>query len=351
MSATTATDLAVPKVHTSLNVSDLARSVAFYRVLLGIEPAKHRRDYAKFELASPPLILSLIPLRPAPGGTLNHTGLRLANAEELVKVQARLEAAGIRTQREAGVECCYAKQTKFWVTDPDRTLWELYLFHEDTDEHGDHAVPDAAQVAGPAAAAPARVVWQHRLADPLPDEIPHAADSVDEVMLSGAANRPGGDAELRALLAEAGRVLRPGGEVRVHGLVSDRPLEGPLPPLPGPAAEVRFVPAREDVLRAVQAAGFAGLQCEKLSAQGYFDLEGTPLRELLVVARKPGFRSRAATHQAIYLGPLAQVTDDFGNVLRRGEAAALNPHDWLALKHGPAAAQFLLLAPPAPGGR
>src|SRR5262245_48577285 len=113
MSSTTAADLAVPKVHTSLNVSDLGRSVEFYRALFGLEPAKHRRDYAKFEVPAPPLILSLIPGRPTPGGTLNHTGLRYSNAEELVRVQARLESAGIRTQREEGVECCYAKQTKF----------------------------------------------------------------------------------------------------------------------------------------------------------------------------------------------------------------------------------------------
>src|ERR1043165_9180732 len=100
MSATTAADIAIPKVHTSLNVTDLTKSVEFYCALFGIEPAKQRRDYAKFELTSPPLILSLIPGRPTPGGTLNHTGLRFSNAEELVKVQVRLEAAGIRTQRE-----------------------------------------------------------------------------------------------------------------------------------------------------------------------------------------------------------------------------------------------------------
>lgn len=347
MSSTTAADLAAPKVHLSLNVSDLGRSVAFYRVLLGIEPAKHRRDYAKFELTSPPLILSLVPQRPAPGGTLNHTGLRLAQAEDLVRVQARLEAAGIRTQREEGVECCYAKQTKFWVTDPDRTLWELYVFHEDTDEHGADDVPAVAQVAGPAATTAAeRSVWQHRLADDLPVNIPHADDSLDEAMLSGGANRAGGGSDLRHLLAEAWRALRPGGEVRVHGLASDAPLAGPLPTLPGPAAEVRHVPVREDVLAAVRAAGFVGVCCEKLSLQGYFDLGGTPLRELLVAGRKPGFRPAAARHQAVYLGPLAQVTDDFGNVFRRGAATGLNIHDWLALKQGPVAAQFLLLTPP-----
>ena len=80
------------------------------------------RDYAKFDLAEPPLVLSLIPGRPGAGGNLNHVGLRVRNAGELVEIQARLEAAGLHTEREEGVECCYARQTKFWITDPDRAL-------------------------------------------------------------------------------------------------------------------------------------------------------------------------------------------------------------------------------------
>src|SRR5262249_54320410 len=135
--------------HTSLNVSDLARSVAFYRLLLGCEPAKLRSDYAKFELAAPPLVLSLIPGRPASGGALNHFGLRVPGAPALVEIQRRLELGGIATRREDGVECCYARQTKFWVADPDCVLWEIYVFHEDIDEQGDGSVPPVEKVAAP----------------------------------------------------------------------------------------------------------------------------------------------------------------------------------------------------------
>ena len=49
------------RFHLSLNVADLPRSVAFYRKLFGIEPAKQRPDYAKFEPDNPPLVLSLEP--------------------------------------------------------------------------------------------------------------------------------------------------------------------------------------------------------------------------------------------------------------------------------------------------
>ena len=84
----TAIDAALVKFHASLNVSDLGRSIAFYRALLGTEPAKVRDNYAKFDLAEPPLVLSLIPGRPVAGGHLNHAGLRVRNAEELVACSA-----------------------------------------------------------------------------------------------------------------------------------------------------------------------------------------------------------------------------------------------------------------------
>src|SRR5580658_5640430 len=144
------------KFHVSLNVSNLTRAIEFYRVLFDRAPAKQHSDYAKFEVEEPPLVLSLIPSRPGPGGNLNHAGLRLRDSGQLVEIQQRLEAAGIQTKREEGVECCYSKQTKFWVTDPDRTLWELYVLHEDTDEddHGhDSAASDGEAQGGEAEAA------------------------------------------------------------------------------------------------------------------------------------------------------------------------------------------------------
>ena len=72
------------------------------------------------------------------------------------------------------------------------------------------------------------------------------------------------------------------------------------------------------------------------------------MRELHVVARKPGHRPAAATHQAVYLGPMRQVIDDFGNVFHRGVPTALNIHDWLALTNGAASGGFLFLKPGGP---
>ena len=342
-STETVAEHAAAKFHTSLNVTDLARAIDFYRLLLGCEPAKQRRDYAKFELAEPPLVLSLIPGRPAPGGALNHFGLRVPDAETLVGIQRRLELGGIHTKREECVECCYARQTKFWVADPDRVLREIYVVHEDLDEPGDGTVPAAAQLSATNPEPPtARVVWQHQISDPIPARIPHDDHSVHEAVLEGTANLAAASTQLPALLAEVFRVLRPDGEIRLHGLTGDVPLTVPLPALPGSAAAVEIVPTHREVVSALASAGFIQLQLETLSATAHFTVGGVGLRELLLSARKPGHRQQTTTHTAIYLGPLAEVTDDFGHTFRRGEPVALNIHDWQMLSRSAAANAFLL---------
>jgi catechol 2,3-dioxygenase-like lactoylglutathione lyase family enzyme len=338
-----AIDETLRKFHASLNVADLTRSIAFYRVLLGTEPAKVRDDYAKFELAEPGLVLSLVPGRsPGANGNLNHAGLRMRTSEELVEVQRRLEAAGIHTEREEGVECCYARQTKFWVTDPDRALWEIYVFHDDIDHHGKSNAPrvELLQVATRAQTPRA---WELQLGNPIPARIPHEDDSMHEVRLEGLINASPTAPNRTTLLAETRRVLRPGGTLYLHGLAGDRESRS-VPALPGPAAAVEHVPATATIVQELAAAGFAGIQIEKLSGP-QFVVDGVPMRELRLLARKPGHRPAAATHQAVYLGPMKEVADDFGNVFRRGVATPLNVHDWQVLSKSSGAGAFLFLEP------
>jgi catechol 2,3-dioxygenase-like lactoylglutathione lyase family enzyme len=342
---------ALVKFHVSLNVSNLARSIEFYRALFGFEPAKRKNDYAKFEIEEPPLILSLVPVPARGGGNLNHVGLRVRDSGELAQIQARLESAGIPTTREEGVECCYSKQTKFWAHDPDGALWELYVLHDDADDddagHDHPAAPvqSTEDMVSTAATGRTEVVWEHRITEAVPARIPLEDNSANRVLLRGSANLPPESCDLPALLGEAFRVLRPGGEVRLHGLGGDKPVQGTLASLPGPAASVRHALTEGEQARSLVAAGFVEVRFEKLSVKPYFVVDGVQLREVLLAGRKPGFRPRPAAHPAIYLGPLAEVKDDFGNVFKRGERTLLNIHDWQALANGVAAGQFLLLPP------
>ena len=301
----TAIDAGLVKFHASLNVSDIATSVAFYRVLLGTEPAKVKDNYAKFDLAEPPLVLSLIPGRPAAGGHLNHVGLRVRNGDELVAIQRRLEAAGMRTEREDGVECCYAKQTKFWVNDPDKALWEVYVFHEDVVAQGDtmrtaatlrslregSPLRRAAATPAPEPAAPAPAAWTHRLTEPFPARIPADDASLDEVHLQGAINAAPDRPHRETLLAEIRRALRPGASLHIHGLAGDRATT-PKPALPGPAAAVEFVPSAADVVQELAAAGFVEIAITTLSARPPFVQAGVPFREVRIEARTPAARRR-----------------------------------------------------------
>ena len=335
----------VRKFHLSLNVSDLNRSVAFYRVLFGLEPAKHHADYAKFEVESPPTVFSLIPGRAGAGGSLNHVGLCLLDSEELVAIQMRLEQAGHKTLREDGVACCYSRQTKFWVRDPDGVLLELYVFHEDLDDHGDQHSPESelpTLMGGEAEATSLPVTWTHRLGEAITLPLAQDAFSVQEVVLEGTLNATGID--LPALLKDALRILKPGGNISLHGLVADRPLVDPAPPLPGPAAAVQHVPDFPALVPLLIEAGFRNARFTKLSEKGYFEAEGVPLREVLLSAAKPGFRSAKKNQTVVYLGPQNAVEDDFGNRFVKGRPVALNLHDWLSLKNT-AASSFALLQP------
>jgi catechol 2,3-dioxygenase-like lactoylglutathione lyase family enzyme len=335
------------KFHASLTVTDLTRSVAFYRALLGVEPAKVRGDYAKFELAEPPLILSLIPGKP--GGNVNHVGLRVRNADELVEVQRRLEAAGIGTRREEGVECCYARQTKFWVSDPDRMLWEIYVFHEDIPERGDDTIPIEA-LNPPVVVSKPRLIWSHRLGDAFPAKIPHEANTLHEVALEGSLNAGRNAVHRDRLIAETLRALRPGGKIQIHGLAGDYPGNDGKLSLPGPAAAVEYVPTAAEMVAELTQAGFVDVELETLSQTAYFVVAGVPMREFRIRAAKPGHRPKAKTHHAIYRGPLAQVADDYGNVFRRGELTPLNVHDWQMLSKGKAAGEFVFFAPEVHNG-
>ncbi len=120
------------RVHLSLNVSDLDCSVAFYEAFLGTPPHKRRPDYANFDLADPPLKLALnqVPERAA-GNALDHLELQCTTGEQVQAARERLEASGLVSFDEGDTVCCYARQDKVWVQDPDSNREEVYVLLDD----------------------------------------------------------------------------------------------------------------------------------------------------------------------------------------------------------------------------
>ena len=279
MSISLATTPAI-RFHVSINVTNLQRSVAFYKILFNLEPAKLRPDYAKFEPNDPPLVLSLEPNGRAGGGTLNHLGIRLPDARQLVAMQERLEKAGIRSQREEGVECCYARQTKFWVHDPDNTLWELYTLDDDDLDH--RGAGQSVEVMKSSTLPDDGAVWEHRLGSPVPVRIDACDASQDEVRLQGSFNVPLAENEQRLLVEEIRRVLKPNGRLFVRILTGDK--THPSPRLPGPAAPVRFVPAKDDIMALISKSGMTGIRLLKYDDKPCFVADGVAMRETQIEA-------------------------------------------------------------------
>jgi|SRR5438270_4616293 len=123
--------LGVLKAHVALYVTDVGRSVGFYRRMLGLEPSKVRRGYAKFDVAEPPLNLTLNERAGAAGGALSHMGIQVASTGDVLALRERWRAAGLETFDETGTSCCYAVQDKTWVADPDGNEWEAFVVLED----------------------------------------------------------------------------------------------------------------------------------------------------------------------------------------------------------------------------
>lgn len=121
------------RVQLPVNVSDLDAAVAFYSRLLRAEPAKLRLGYANFALDDPPVKLVLNAPGNGPGGTINHLGVEVGSTPEVGQAGARLAAAGLATEPEPGATCCYARQDKVRVRDPDGVAWEYYIVLEHTE--------------------------------------------------------------------------------------------------------------------------------------------------------------------------------------------------------------------------
>lgn len=121
------------KPHVSLNVGSVEKSIGFYSKLFGIEPAKVRPGYAKFDVQNPPLNFTLNEAAQSSRGTLSHLGIQVETTEDVLKTRERWIAEGLSTFDEMQVDCCYALQDKTWTRDPDGNEWEVFVVLENTE--------------------------------------------------------------------------------------------------------------------------------------------------------------------------------------------------------------------------
>jgi lactoylglutathione lyase len=121
------------RVQLALNVDDLEAAVSFYEKLFDTPPAKVRPGYANFAVSDPPLKLVLIESPSAPPGSLNHLGVETASSGEVAAARQRLDAAGLVTDTEEHVACCYALQDKVWVHGTAGESWEIYTVLDDAE--------------------------------------------------------------------------------------------------------------------------------------------------------------------------------------------------------------------------
>jgi catechol 2,3-dioxygenase-like lactoylglutathione lyase family enzyme len=116
------------RAHVSINVKDVAKSVEFYQSVFGIAPQKQTPDYAKFDLKSPSLNFSM-----QSGGDISkvsHFGVEVDSADDVMQWQKALTEKGLVKLVESDTKCCFARQDKVWITDPDGNEWEFFYVHE-----------------------------------------------------------------------------------------------------------------------------------------------------------------------------------------------------------------------------
>ena len=142
------------KAHLAINVRDVEKSIDFYRAMLGIEPSKVRTGYAKFDVANPPLNLTLNQIPFTDSGALSHLGIQVASTEDVNAIRNTWQERGLIPRDEMQTKCCYALQDKAWVNDPDGNEWEVFTVIEDNLGENVEGAADKSCCVTPAASEP-----------------------------------------------------------------------------------------------------------------------------------------------------------------------------------------------------
>ena len=116
------------RFHVHLHVADIGTSVAFYSVLFGVPPAKHKHDYAKWMLDAPAVNFAISKVEGHVG--LSHLGFEVDDEDPLAELSARARQAAGEILIERRVHCGYARGNKSWATDPQGVRWENFHTYE-----------------------------------------------------------------------------------------------------------------------------------------------------------------------------------------------------------------------------
>src|SRR5690349_15059773 len=127
-----------PRMHVSLYVTDITASISFYSEFFGREPVKVKPKYAKYVLEKPSLIISFVENKDRVQSNFGHLGFQVETPAELNEYLSEAKKKNLVMKEEIGTNCCYAKQDKFWVNDPDGVQWEVYYFHSDAEFNDPH---------------------------------------------------------------------------------------------------------------------------------------------------------------------------------------------------------------------
>lgn len=123
------------RAHVSINVRDVEKSVKFYEKVFDVKPQKQTADYAKFDLQNPLLNFSMKSNADGRISRVSHFGVEVDSPDELLKWKLRFNRVGIKYEDETQTDCCFARQDKTWLRDPDGNSWEIFHVYEQLPVH------------------------------------------------------------------------------------------------------------------------------------------------------------------------------------------------------------------------
>jgi len=185
------------------------------------------------------------------------------------------------------------------------------------------------------------------LEETLRRERPLIADESVDCVISNCVLNLVRNADRAQLFAEVFRVLRRGGRAAISDVVADEDVPEHLRQDPelwsgcisGAFREDRFLKALED-------AGFHGLQIAQRQREPWRTVAGIEFRSLTVVAYKGKQGPCLERSQAlVYKGPFRVVEDDDGHAFRRGERVAVCDKTFHLLGREPYAGMFEPIEP------